>query len=125
MEIPLPGPAWGLSRYALDPILQRAAVQAGTELLTGMTVADVQAGDGICSIAARSRNGSVSLQARTVIYACGSREGKQPAGEAPTYMGVKAHVAGLAPSGAVELYFFPGGYLGLNEVEGVYSTRPR
>ena len=62
--------------------------------------------------------------ARVVLVACGrwwSLEGfPSPAREQHTiahWLGAKAHFTGAAPSDAVEMYFFPGGYCGLAPIE--------
>ncbi len=62
--------------------------------------------------------------ARAVLVACGrwwSLEGfpspTQDQGRAGPWLGAKAHFTGVPPNGAVEMYFFPGGYCGLAPIE--------
>lgn len=130
ITIPLPGTAFGISRYLLDAILLRAAEAAGALVRQGTTALSVQRRGELYEITARTGNGIEKLLARSVIGAWGGaglkgidREG--PGGHgAENYVGVKMHYrsmsegrSGRSGSEAVELYFFEGGYLGLNAVE--------
>ncbi|RIX48580.1 NAD(P)/FAD-dependent oxidoreductase [Paenibacillus nanensis] len=131
IAIPLPGAAYGISRYLLDAILLRAAETAGVLVRQGMTALSVQRRGELYEITARTGhgNGTEKLLARSVIGAWGGaglkgivREGLSHAAE--SYVGVKMHYrarsdgrSGQSGSEAVELYFFEGGYLGLNAVE--------
>ncbi|WP_053374064.1 NAD(P)/FAD-dependent oxidoreductase [Paenibacillus sp. FJAT-27812] len=124
MELPLPGHAWGLSRYTLDSALHLAAVDAGAKLQTGVTVTDVQkANRGYLIHTKRGSDISV-MEARTVIAAWGAsqRSGlpgyRRPASIKSSYIGVKSHFRGIAMEPVIELYFFRGGYLGLCPIEG-------
>jgi flavin-dependent dehydrogenase len=88
----LPETAWGMSRYAFDDLLLSAAQK------TGATVA-------------RQRG---SPAHGPLIWAAG-RAAARPRGR--RLFGFKAHFTGRATD-AVELYFWPGGYCGLNPIEG-------
>ena len=120
----LPGAAWGISRYALDPALANAAQQRGAELWTGATVKSYTACEAGYAVQVRSEAGPVAVQARMVVAACGRHT--QP-GLPPTPrtldrrrqgVGVKCHYAGITMPAQVELFLFPGGYVGINPVEG-------
>ena len=88
----LPEPAFGLSRYAFDDLLLRAALEHGAELSSD----------------------EPENAAPVAIVAIG-RHTAAPRGR--RVFGFKAHFAGPA-SDAVELYFFPGGYCGVCPIEG-------
>jgi flavin-dependent dehydrogenase len=88
----LPEPAWGLSRYALDDFLLRAAAVQGAELR-------------------RERRGE---SGRIAIVASG-RTVAQTKSRSRLF-GFKAHFEGPA-SDAVELFFFQGGYTGICAIE--------
>jgi flavin-dependent dehydrogenase len=139
MHRPLPGVAWGLSRYAFDAALAAAAVERGAELRMATTVTRLQRDeppmrngfdDGIedreIELHLHHRQESTTVRARTVIMAYGrvalpgiSADQTPPSQNARTrYMGAKCHYAGVRMAKQVELYFFPGGYAGLNPVEG-------
>jgi flavin-dependent dehydrogenase len=45
LDVPLPGAAMGVSRYALDPALHRAVSESGAEVLTGTTVTSIERSD--------------------------------------------------------------------------------
>jgi flavin-dependent dehydrogenase len=139
---PLPGRAWGVSRLGLDGALAQAAVARGVELwtaatathcrsLNGRTEVQVRRADrthGFRSACAREKERpNDSIQARTVVLAHGhhglpalasGERGRDAVRPRPRYVGIKRHLAGLALTPQVELFLFPGGYAGLNPVEG-------
>lgn len=88
----LPETAWGWSRYQLDDALFQAAQSAGATTVKEMP-----------DPAPRRR-----------VIATG-RQRSAPKGK--RQFGFKAHFTGPS-NDAVELYFFPGGYVGVNPVEG-------
>ena len=111
--------AWGraLGREHLDVMLRDAAVAAGAELFAPVEVTAVrrEAESIICTL----DDGS-SLDARTVIAACGSWNAKgmfavpSKAASASDLFAFKAHFSGGAlPAGLMPLLAFPGGYGGL------------
>lgn len=127
IDIPLPGPAWGISRYALDSALHRAATCAGAKLLTGTTVVSVSPApnSGGYDIVAKQKDGiSSGLCASIVISAWGTASLKGLAGQQPArranngHIGVKSHFSGIETGPVIELYFFDGGYLGISPIEG-------
>jgi flavin-dependent dehydrogenase len=123
LEVPLPGVALGVSRYALDAALHRAVRQSGAEVRTGVTVTSVIPSDRGYRIEMRQRGRRTAIEARAVVAAWGRsrRTGlsDRPAPLTPrSFIGVKTHVDGLEQRPVVELYFFPGGYVGVSPVEG-------
>ncbi|MBI3667461.1 MAG: hypothetical protein HY236_14750, partial [Acidobacteria bacterium] len=88
----LPEPAYGLSRYAFDDFLLRLAVERSAELRHEQ--------------ATNPASPAVLATGRSVASTRGRRT-----------FGFKAHFSGPA-NNAVELYFFPGGYCGVNPIEG-------
>lgn len=123
-EADLPGMAYGISRRALDACLfQAAGMQAeawsGTHVrgLTG----DLRRG---FELAVR-RTGELSqIRARCVIGAHGKRSSvdrllrRRFVGRRQPFMALKAHFDGPRRGPVVELHAFPGGYCGINDVEG-------
>lgn len=123
----LPAQAWGLSRYALDAALATAARQQGAMLWTGTTVTGWQARGNGYEVHLRSNGRSTIRTARAVIMACGrhSLAGLPPRPAASSRLsgwrrcvGVKAHYTGIRMPPQVELFLFPGGYAGINPIEG-------
>lgn len=94
----LPEPAYGLSRYALDQFLIEHARQQGAVVTKDPPAAPPD-------IIAKGRAGLPSSAHTAGRGAKGQR-----------LFGFKAHFAGPA-NDAVELYFFPGGYTGVNPAE--------
>lgn len=128
-RMPLPGPAWGVSRFAMDEALATAACQQGVELWQGMMVKEfTNAGDHyVVQLQERTATEEgarqVNISARALIIACG----RHSAGALPPHptphsrplaVGIKCHYDHIAMPAQVELFFFPGGYAGINPVEG-------
>lgn len=133
IEVELPGAALGVSRFALDQALHEAAVRSGAEVRTGTAVLSLSASEEPCCTVLQTRCGgsTEALRARAVIGAWGTNPRLAPSAAAsgerrksrrvprqPIYVGVKSHFTGLDSGQAVELYFFPGGYIGISPVEG-------
>ncbi|WP_419875328.1 NAD(P)/FAD-dependent oxidoreductase [Candidatus Pristimantibacillus sp. PTI5] len=124
VEIPLPGKASGLSRFALDSAIHLAAQHAGARLETGTTVTAVRPAKHGFSIDIKQNGQAGTVEARTVIAAWGAskRAGlpgfRQADSAKPSYIGLKTHYHGLVMEPVIELYFFRGGYLGLCPIEG-------
>ena len=72
IELPIPGAAWGLSRYAMDEALHSAAMQAGAQLHLSTTVTGIeQRGKGYTVRTKQGANTSL-FHARAVIAAWGA-----------------------------------------------------
>jgi glucose inhibited division protein A len=110
----LDSPAWGLSRFALDHILLRAAVSAGAGYRREL------AGVACREISDRSKSAETSLGTAdmsvcaTSIVAHGRKAAASKGGR---LFGFKAHFRGECDD-AVHLYFFDGCYAGVSAVEG-------
>ncbi|BBH23807.1 FAD-dependent oxidoreductase [Paenibacillus baekrokdamisoli] len=133
LEVMLPNKAWGISRYVLDAALHHAAQQAGVQLRTGVTVMSVAPAQDGFLIETRRDGEREYFHARTVIGAMGvhrqqqdrkllemhnGRKKQSMNKEKSAYLGVKSHYTDVSLDSAVELYFFPGGYLGLSPLPG-------
>lgn len=123
LRVPLPGPAWGVSRFALDHALATAAREAGAEVQQGVTVSSVTTHEQGYTVNLRSLEGTSMVQARAVVVACGRNPlpGLRPktvtTGARPTYVGVKCHYADVTMPPQVDLFLFRGGYVGLSPIE--------
>ncbi|MBU5442983.1 NAD(P)/FAD-dependent oxidoreductase [Paenibacillus sp. MSJ-34] len=120
LDIPLPAPAFGVSRFALDHKLHQVAREHGAEVRTGTTVVSVSPDERGFRISARNRDERYELDARAAIGAWGRnpRHGlTTKARHMPrnSYIGVKAHYESVSEEAgaAVELYFYAGGYAGV------------
>jgi flavin-dependent dehydrogenase len=118
----LPGTALGLSRYRLDEMLYRQALEAGVEGRTSTRASAVSGslGDGFSVTA-----GGDTIEARLVIGAYGRRGVLDRTLDRPflqrhsPYVAFKAHYTG-APAAlptAIEVHAAPGGYCGVGPVE--------
>ncbi len=123
----LPG-ARGLSRRALDESLWRAAARAGAKTFEGTAVRRVRRIEDGRETGWEVEGDECGVtRVGALIIACGrwwrivgldspAQPRNSTAGE---WLGVKAHFRGVAPqpTGAVEMYYFPGGYCGLAPIE--------
>ncbi len=124
-EDALPGTALGVSRYALDAELAAQARAAGVELHEGAKVRQVRGtgGDGVASIT--TDDGEV--ECRRVLLATGKlrtewrrlvAEGGPVEAQQGPLMGLKQHGHLDGVGDVVEIHTFPGGYCGVNPIEG-------
>ncbi|GIP26024.1 FAD-dependent oxidoreductase [Paenibacillus sp. J23TS9] len=125
VEADLEEPAWGLSRYAMDSIMLKAAEEAGVRVQTGTAVSSIVSENNGFRIGSRHDGSSEVLHSRTVYAAWGAHprtdlirktqavtdKGKR------AYIGLKAHFTGLKLEQTVELFFIHGGYVGISPVE--------
>ncbi|NMO95629.1 FAD-dependent oxidoreductase [Paenibacillus lemnae] len=121
---PLPGEAWGISRYELDRLLHERALSLGTEILTKTTVTSIERVEhGRYRVQIRTGNEAVEYDTKAVIAAYGTRKPKFAADttdiyrDETVYIGVKSHYTGLLTQPEVELYFCEGGYTGINPIQ--------
>ncbi len=122
---PLPGEAWGLTRYALDKLLVDHACQHGVAVYENSTVTNVSGrlSEKFC-LEIRSASHPSTCQARAVIAAHGKRSNLDRAlnrgflDKPQPYMGLKNHFHGPPLGDQVRLFVLPGGYCGMSEVEG-------
>ena len=115
VELALPEPMWGISRWALDAALLDAVVEAGAEVLRPARAEGVEGGDrpgvwvrGLMSNEVKRVGGDV-----VILADGGATAGRWRTGD----LGVKAHFRGDAGD-AIELWGLGGCYAGLSSVEG-------
>lgn len=126
IDSPLPGKAWGISRYELDMMLHQKAVEAGASIVTKAVVLDiVQLDDNSYCVSVRQGKDIVHYHAKSVIGAYGIPRPKFVQGvemdsphNSEVYVGVKSHYTGIKTEPRVELYFCEGGYVGISPIEG-------
>lgn len=107
-------PAASISRFDLDLALWRAAEKTAAQTRLQTTVQRIS-GNGPFQV--ETAHGT--LPARSVIHAAGrwsSLSPRRPAGDRHKWLGIKAHFCELNPPSSVDLYFFPGGYCGVQPV---------
>lgn len=126
---PLPGPAWGISRYVMDAALAEAAEAQGATLTTGTTVTRTTFRSGLYTVSLRHATRLCTVTARAVLLAAGRHSraaltpDSAPALRRPRHgrlrqaVGIKRHYIGLALPPQVGLYLFAGGYAGINPIE--------
>lgn len=118
LALPLPHPAWGLSRRTLDEALLASARDAGATVVTGASVTHWTREPHHFRVAVGGR----WLEGRALVGAWGRqsppglRKGRPPSFK-DGWIGVKQHLNSCAPLEGVELHFIDGGYIGLAPVE--------
>ncbi|MEM6860979.1 MAG: NAD(P)/FAD-dependent oxidoreductase [Myxococcota bacterium] len=119
-EVPLPAAGLGLSRWTLDGALQGAALEAGVDWIQG-EAGDVVATEEGLRVQVSTAHGSQTVEARIGVGAYG-RHGRLDRALGRTrsprrFVGLKRHHLGPADDN-VEIHAFPGGYCGVNAVDG-------
>jgi flavin-dependent dehydrogenase len=123
--------AIGLSRAEMDRKLIERAKQIGVTVLEEAPVVDLMFDSrGVSGMRVKLKQGLQEYRARLTIDATGrtrtlarkvnkGANGQQRA----SFVAFKTHLQGdRAASGACEIYFYPGGYGGLNNIEGGLSN---
>jgi flavin-dependent dehydrogenase len=110
----LRAPALSISRYDLDAMLVTAAQKSGAEVRTGSRVRSVEGSDDGFLIETEG----ASFHARHVVNASGrwSELREDRALSEQRWIGIKQHFAETDPPASTDLYFFPGGYCGVQPV---------
>ena len=106
--------AASIARFDLDLALWRAATASGVEARDQVTVTRVEGGDTSLVISSTG-----SLRARAVVDATGRWSNLSPrqSSPGPKWLGIKGHFREAHPSKTVDLYFFDGGYCGVQPVD--------
>jgi flavin-dependent dehydrogenase len=115
VEIPVQ-PSVSIPRYAMDEVLWRAAQAVGVECQDGVSVDNIQR---VRQFEVSSSMGSYF--ATSAIAATGRwSKLRQPIANknAKKLIGLKAHYREVNPELSTDLYFFPGGYCGVQPVDG-------
>lgn len=125
------GPALGLSRAALDNALLERAREAGVRILCETRLVGAKAnGRKISAAVLRAADGTrseaqadlfIDATGRQAAFsaALGKRQGSRVGDAQPKYLAFKNHFVNALPEPETcEMYFFPGGYGGVNRIEG-------
>ena len=107
-------PARSLPRFTLDAALWRVAMQEGCDCKAGTVVDEVRGDDGFLV-----RAGDEAWETRAVINASGRWSNLTATGlpaDSPRWLGIKAHFREALPPQSVDLYFFEGGYCGVQPI---------
>jgi len=117
LEFPLAAPGASISRFDFDAALWRAAEAAGAEARQGVTVESVERGEVF-----QAATSAGPVIAKSVINASGRWSNLNPNGAAQSsaapWLGIKAHFAEPEAPESVDLYFFDGGYCGVQPLGG-------
>jgi flavin-dependent dehydrogenase len=121
-EIPaeIKPPAASIARYDLDKALWKSAIQSGVEALDGCTVKAVER-NGPNAALFRVVTQSSSFEARALVNATGrwsflTAPSTRARAANSRWIGIKAHFREEAAAASVDLYFFSGGYCGVQPV---------
>ena len=114
ISLPIDPAAQSIARFELDAALFHAVQSAGAQVLEEITVREVQGGN-LFSV----KTADKSFSTRAVVNATGrwSELTQKPAiRKQEKWIGLKGHFQEKDPSPTVDLYFFDGGYCGVQPV---------
>ena len=113
LAIPVSPPARSIPRYDLDSALLAAAAKAGATVREDTSARLVLPGK-LFTVTVEA----TTLKAKAVINASGrwSQLTRFKAADPGKWIGLKAHFVEPTPPASVDLYFFPGGYCGVQPV---------
>ena len=113
ITIPVEPAASSIPRYELDAALLRAARSAGVDVREEIPVRDVRAGTNVTTTIGE-------FTAKAVINASGrwSQLTQRESPDTTKWIGLKAHFNEEPAPQSVDLYFFPGGYCGVQPIDG-------
>ena len=121
LQFPLPAAAVSISRIELDAALWRAAEAAGVEARQAVAVREIKEGG-----TSRVATSAGDFAAKSVVDASGRWSNLSPAAAARPgsssrrwqWLGIKAHFAEENTPLSSDLYFFEGGYCGVQPARG-------
>jgi flavin-dependent dehydrogenase len=117
IEAEISPPAAGITRFDLDYALWDSCGDSGVELRDNCTTQAIERSDGGFQVQA----GAEVFESRMVVNATGrwsffTRTENRTRAAEERWIGVKAHFRERDPSSSVDLYFFEGGYCGVQPV---------
>ncbi len=120
LETTVDPPAASIARLDLDAALWQSAKNAGVEARHQVTVRSIVRGPGASPF--RILTGGGEFEARALVNASGrwsnlSATPPKNGGHREKWVGLKAHFAEPSPEMSVDLYFFEGGYCGVQPVD--------
>jgi flavin-dependent dehydrogenase len=121
VDFPVTPAGASFTRHDLDSALWQAAVANGVDAQMNSRVVDVVNANGVHAIQLQDRE----VRARVVVNASGRWSNLQtsPLPEAPAWIGVKSHFYERMSSQSCDLYFFDGGYCGVQPLgQGIVNA---
>ncbi len=115
---------FGISRYAFDSFLYRAAVALGVDVQLNTEVLSVEFNQDRFQVTTDTRK----WESHVVIGAFGKKSrldralNRTFAGQRSPYVGIKYHIRCSHPEDLIALHNFPGGYCGISNIEDGKST---
>src|SRR3954454_3050522 len=123
-QFPLHSGGFGISRYTLDSLLYRTALEKGAVIKTSTKVQDVQVGNDCFTIFTSAGN----YKARVACGAYGKRSNLdvkwkrsftlQKSNKLNNYIGIKYHIQYPHLDNVIALHNFKDGYCGISKIEG-------
>jgi flavin-dependent dehydrogenase len=123
-QFPLHSGGFGISRYTMDNLLYRIALEKGVIVKTNTKVQDVQFANDCFTIITSAGN----YKARVACGAYGKRSNLdikwkraftlQKSNKLNNYIGIKYHIQYQQPDNVIALHNFKDGYCGISKIEG-------
>jgi flavin-dependent dehydrogenase len=114
VSLPVAPAARSIPRFELDALLFQATQSAGVQAEEGITIREVLRQNDVFSVVTANN----TFTAKAVVNATGrwSQLTQYEVNAKERWIGLKAHFAEEAPPQSVDLYFFSGGYCGVQPV---------
>jgi len=122
IDFNFPHPAGSLSHLTLDPLLADYAVKQGATLLTQTKVDDLKPASHGAGNHRLMLNSGQTIKVKKLLIATGRLPSLSFFPPSIKYIGFKTHWSGLSFEPRLDMFAFPGAYLGLSPVEeGKYN----
>lgn len=123
LSFTFPSIAGGMSHMQLDPALAKHAAISGAKIYTSTQVKALHPKQHAKEMHQITLSNGETLEASHVIIATGRIPSYSLQAPATAYMGFKTHFQQLPSTGELEMFSFPGAYLGIAPVEnGIYNV---
>ncbi|HKW19393.1 MAG TPA: FAD-dependent oxidoreductase [Terriglobales bacterium] len=122
LEASVDPPAASIARFDLDCALWRASIEAGVTVHSGVTVRSVEGRGPFQIFAAEQVFESKSLINATGRWSNLTKSSAHSLTSTRKWIGIKAHFFEPSPSRSVDLYFFDGGYCGIQSVNSAHNS---
>ena len=111
--------ARSIPRYELDAALLKSAREAGVDTKEGVTVREVDQTEVVNAGWFKVKTDEAAFSSRAVVNSTGrwsQLTRRSPSAGQTRWIGLKAHFREASPPDSVDLYFFSGGYCGVQKI---------
>jgi flavin-dependent dehydrogenase len=117
LHLPFSPAAGSLSHYQLDQALAKRAERKGAALMTHTRVEAMRMAKKRSEYHELDLSNGVTIEAKHLLIATGRLPSLTQKTMTPRYIGFKTHFSGLSLKDSLEMFSFPGAYLGITPIE--------